>query len=417
MSRTGLKVGVALAALALVLACGGGPSSPPTPSPAPPLSFARSVKVGGFCCLLYTPRVVASGGRIFVAWTQAIRYTTYIPLRRSTDGGLNFPDELAFVDASSGDRDAANLAAAPGGALSLVWEDTRNGTCDPFCRGEQVFTTRSADGGASFAPNQTVEATASSDEQRTPVHAVADNGDVLVAWQDRRNRRAEIYFARSLDAGASYERAILVDAGGAGSGEQRFPAIATQADGRVYVGWLDTRSGLPEVYLARSLDRGASFGAGAPLHPAVPAVTDRASLQLGVTGAGRLVTAWSEKRHGRCQVRCAMSLDGAQSFATARATDPATQGDQTFPALAVYGSGEVYLAWQDSRTGSDRVRVARSLDGADSFEASVLVDDPGAVGGNQQQPALSVDASGRLLAVWLDFSKADSGVYFARSLR
>lgn len=73
-----------IATLALV-ACGDN-NSPPQP-----LSFTPSVKVGGLCCLLYNPQIAIAGDRIFVAWDEAIRYTTYIPFYRSNDGGSSFP--------------------------------------------------------------------------------------------------------------------------------------------------------------------------------------------------------------------------------------------------------------------------------------------------------------------------------------
>jgi len=415
LRSTGRRLEVALLAVAVLAACGGGSSSEPSPPGPQPLRFGRSVNVGGFCCLLHRPRLVASGDRVFVAWTQAVRYTTSIPLRRSSDAGLSFPDELDFVDAESGDRDAIRLAIAPGGILSLVWEDSRSGRCDPFCQGYQVFTTRSADGGARFTANRAI-APAAGDEQSNPVQLIADNGDVFMAWQQRSGGRATIQVARSLDAGASYQSAVPADP--AADGDQSFPAIAMQPDGRLYAAWLDRRSGWPEVYFSRSLDRGASFGPGVPLHPSVPEVTDRAGVQLAVTGAGRLVAAWTERRDGRWQVQRSVSLDGGQSFTAPRPVDPAAvSGDQSFPALAVRATGEVYLAWQDKRSGTDRARIARSTDGADTFETSVPIDDSGAADGSQWQPDIYVDATGSVLAVWVDLSKPASGIYFARSIR
>jgi hypothetical protein len=411
--RTGIALQL-LASLAL-LACGR--ESPPTPSPRPPLSFTGSVKVGGFCCLLSNPKIAVDADRVFVAWTQAIRYTTFIPLRRSSDAGRSFPDELAFADATSGDRETMRLAVDANGALDLVWEDSRNGSCDPFCRGYQLFATRSVDGGATFAANRPIAASpVANGEQTSPVQAVAADGDVFVAWQEQGGSGVEVRVARSLDAGVSYQPAVRVDPSAAAP-DQRFPSLALPPDGRVYVAWLDGRSGRPEVYLAHSVDRGVRFGSAGPLHPSAPEVTDRAGLQLAVTGTGRLVAVWTERRAGRWRLQGVVSLDGGQSFTTPRALDAAPQGDQTFPVLAVYGADEVYVAWQDSRSGAERLRIARSTDGADTFEASLLVDDPGAAEGNQQQPDVVVDAHGSVLAVWLDFSKSDSGVYLARSGR
>ena len=104
------------------------------------------------------------------------------------------------------------------------------------------------------------------------------------------------------------------------------------------------------------------------------------------------------------------------STATVPAAVEATAGNQQLPALATLAPGSVYLAWQDERSGQERVRVARSRDGGDSFEPSVLIDDPGTAEGDQRGPALTVGADGVVYAAWVDFTKPDSGIFFARSV-
>ncbi|MCM2257341.1 MAG: glycoside hydrolase [Vicinamibacteria bacterium] len=406
--------GGALAAL-LLAACGGGTTS--TAPGGAVLSFSASVRVGGLCCLIYSPQIAVDGNRVFVGWIEAIRYTTYTPLRRSNDGGASFPDALSFGDWTRGDQDQLRLATAPGLALHLAWEDTRGGTCDPFCRGARLFTTRSADGGETFAANQPLPTAGAGGEQGAPALGAAANGDLFAAWHEGNGAGTAIRFARRMAAGPD-EAPVRVDAGQPAVPAQRFPALAHTTDGRVAVAWLDARSGKSEVYVARSLDRGGHFGIGARLHPEDALVTDRAGVRLAVTGAGRMIATWAEQRGGRWQVQVAVSLDGGQSFTTPRPIESSSAGDQTAPALAAQESGAVYLAWQDSRSGADRLRAARSRDGADSFEPSVLVDSPpSGAEGDQRQPALVVDAGGQLLAVWLDFSRPDPGIYFARSAR
>jgi hypothetical protein len=402
--RRSLLVLHIIATLVLV-ACGDDDSLPQA------LSFSPGVKVGGLCCLLYTPEVAVDGDRVFVAWNEAIRYTKHSPLYRSNDGGSSFPDELTFLDPSlgKGDQGAVRLATTAN-ALNLVWMDSRDGSCSPFCSGYGIYSTHSVDGGASFALNRPVAAAAPGVDQIAPAQAVGGNGDVFVVWQEKSlvedKVHLEIRFARSLNGGQSYEPALRVDAAGSIPCYRLNPAIALAASGSIYVAWLDERSGRPEVLLARSVDRGARFSIEKPIHPTMPDVTDRSGAQLAVTASGRLVAAWTEQRNGRWSIQYAMSLDGGLSFTAPRPVDgTAAQADQTLPALAVHGSETAYVAWQDQRNSGTALRAARSNDGGETFGPSVAVGDAA-----QSGPSLAVDARGNLLVVWIN-----RAVYFARS--
>ena len=56
------------------------------------------------------------------------------------------------------------------------------------------------------------------------------------------------------------------------------------------------------------------------------------------------------------------------------------------------------------------------MTGADSFEPSVFVDDPGNLEGDQESPALTVGSGGAVFVTWVDFTKPDPGIFFARSV-
>jgi len=406
-----------VAAVVVLPACSGSsPGSPP--SPAPPLSFSTSVPVGGLCCLVYEPQIVADGNVVYVSWVEAIRYTTYLPMRRSTDGGRSFPDPLTFADTSRGDRNRIRLAAAEGGrGLFAAWRDSREGVCDPFCRGYRVYATRSVDDGTSFAANSPVEVDPGGGEQRSPALALGMGSDVYLAWETFQGGDREIRFARSTDDLASFDPSIPIDAEGASPRNQHSPSIAVEPDGRIHVAWLDRRSGVPEVYLAHSGDRGASFQVAGALHPADSEVSDRDAATIALTDEGTLVAAWTEQRSGRWQVRCATSLDGGQTFTSPEAVDAAGTGDQLLPSMVADAADSVYVAWQDDRSGGERVRIARSTDGAESFEGSILIADPGAAQGDQRGPALALHPSGDVLATWVDFDNPNGVVFAARSAR
>jgi hypothetical protein len=309
-------------------------------------------------------------------------------------------------------HERVRLDATPGGELLLVWQDSRNGTCDPFCRGHELFAARSADGGASFAENLRIDPAGVA--QGPPALLVTPDGTVLVAWFDGRDGGSHIYLARSFDSGASFEPGLRVDTGAEASSLQSSPSLAAETDGRVWVAWLE---GFPrrDVHLARGFDRGAVFEPVGRVHPEAPEVTERANVALTITGSGRLVLVWTEQRGGRWRVQSATSLDGGLSFSEPRPVDSSTaEADQILPSVAAAGADRVYVTWQVDRVAGDRVRIARSTDGADTFEASVLVADPGPEG-DQRDPDLDVDSGGAVVVTWVDFARLPSGVYVARS--
>ncbi len=399
-----------MAAVLLLSACESDSTSDP-------LEFQPSVRVGGLCCLLWAPTIAVDGDNVYVGWSESIRFTNTLPLHRSTDRGASFDDSLSFDDAPGGDADAFTIALSVLGRLHLVWQDSRNGICDPFCRGYDIYSTWSVDSGDTFADNRPADGgpAIGANAQGRPAQTITDAGAVLVVWEDSRFGGSEVFVSRSLDRGLSFETGRPIEATGARPRSQRSPTIASEIDGRVFVAWLDDRDGSRDVYLAVSDDLGATFDPGAPLHPHDSAVTERSNVKLVATGLGTLVAVWAEQRDDLWQIHRAVSRDGGQSFTIPAAVE-ATGENQQLPALATLAPGEVYLAWQEENGGVERVRVARSRDGGDSFEPNVPIDDPGTAGGDQREPALTVGADGAIYAAWVDFTKPDSGIFFARSV-
>ncbi len=382
-----------------------------------PLEFQPIVRVGGLCCLLRSPAIAADGENVYVGWSESIRFTFYLPLYRSSDGGRSFDDPLSFDHAIGGETDRLDMALSVLGRLHLLWQDSRNGICDPFCRGYDVYSTWSVDFGDTFADNRPVDggAEGGAGDQGRAAQAITGSGAVLTVWEGSRLGGSEIFISRSLDRGANFEAGRSLHATGARPRNQQSPAIASEIDNRVFVAWLDDRDGLRDVYLAISDDLGASFDPGAPLHPSDAGVTDRTNLKLVTTGLGTLVAVWAEQRDDLWQIFRAVSRDGGQSFTIPAAVE-SSGGDQLLPVIASHTTGDVFVAWQDERGGQGRVRVARSRDGGDSYEPSILVDDPGDAEGDQRDPALTVRSDGAIFVTWIDFTKPESGVYVARSV-
>jgi hypothetical protein len=99
-----------------------------------------------------------------------------------------------------------------------------------------------------------------------PTAGVDSKGTFYVAWADGRNagRGNDILFSRSNSTkGNVWTAPVAVNTDGT-SADQLMPALAVGSDGAVNVAWLDNRNDSAnynyDVYMARSVDGGASFG-------------------------------------------------------------------------------------------------------------------------------------------------------------
>jgi hypothetical protein len=115
---------------------------------------------------------------------------------------------------------------------------------------------------APWEPNVKVndDATGVADQGAPALAASKTTSDVFAVWQDYRNDDADIYFARSVDGGSTWGASVRVNHDAAGYWQFE-PDIAIDAAGIVHVVWSDSRAGDDDIYYARSADGGQTWSA------------------------------------------------------------------------------------------------------------------------------------------------------------
>jgi hypothetical protein len=305
----------------------------------------------------------------------------------------------------------------------------------------EVIVQRSDDDGLTWNPplrvNDTPEPVAAEGENR-PKLAFGTGGEIYVSWTAPTSAQftGDIRFARSLDGGKTWSAPTVVH-----RDRQlithRFESMLVDAAGRVWVAWIDKRSGVG-IYYAYSDDRGASWRGDFKL---ADSSCECCRIALAADAQGRVAAMWrhvfepSERDHAfaflgssqpsrvtfdRWRIDAcphhgpslAFAADGTRHAVWfnqvnsegrafyGRLTKREPERVQALPAgathadIAVVGS-QVAIAWKRFDGTVTRIESWLSNDGGRAFSSGPVLQ----TAGDSDQPRL-VSAGPKIMLVW-----------------
>lgn len=304
-----------------------------------------------------SPAVAVRGDEVFVSWSQTHPNITpdkpfsgELRLSRSMDGGRSFiPSILVNDDDQVVQHTFDSIQTAPNGTLHMAWIDGREGKKEPG-----TFVARSTDQGHTISKNLKID-----DDTcvccRTAVATSAD-GTVYVAWRKifDGNLR-ETVVSRSMDEGETFLPPVIV-----GNDRWVYPAcphrpasLGVDRQGRLYVVWYtEGADETPAIYLAYSDDQGETFSAKKQLNRSKGTFPDHP--QMAVDPAGRIAVIWEEQSPVRREVVVSYSLDRGQSFNVPIKLNE--KNGQT-PTVAVNQHGTVVMGWKEHAMPAHRLVI------------------------------------------------------------
>lgn len=250
---------------------------------------------------------------------------------------------------------------------------------------------RSVNGGKNWNGPATLSS-ASSDKEyihvdKSPTSPYRDN--VYVTW----HQSNVMYFARSTDRGLTFQTPISFASAERGIGSD----ITTDTAGNIYYVWPSTTSNSAEVWMVKSSDGGATFGAPVMVYDlhgrydfAIPSMATRRAFiyvstdvdRSGGPHDGRIYVAFTDKHpssptdsggtaaQNHAWIRVAYSDDAGATWSVAATphseADVATV-DRYHPWMEVDDAGAVHVGFYDTRNSANRTGVdfyyALSVDG------------------------------------------------------
>src|SRR5262249_32759527 len=233
-----------------------------------------------------TPTIaVDKSGNIICAYIDFKSIQGLVFAARSTDGGKTFSSPVQ-VSGSREDASTSGLQVAfdSRGAAYLVYNDQQASI--------PTINVAVAADGRQFSTAAVISDTEVS--TFSPAIAIDNADNIYVAFTDFffdpvQGENGEIVVSRSCDHGGSFSSAVDVSNN---AGESLFPSINTDGGGNIAVAWEDTDNNLQaDIFVARSVDGGASFerpmnlSANPGLSVAPAAVFDN---------SGALLVAWTD---------------------------------------------------------------------------------------------------------------------------
>ncbi len=304
--------------------------------------------------------------------------------------------------------------------IYIVWLDNR------MINVTFVYFARSMDNGTTFEYYNILNEKGTPGQ---PMIAVDINDYVYVVWHDDRDFDNDIWFTKSIDGGESWDPNLCVN-GFSKLYNQTNPTIAidnTNSPPLIWIAWQDPIGFFGShdgIYITHSSDGGNTFVSPKGVYTN-SLVRNATNPDIAVDDIGYIWLAWNEPKINITDENIYFTQSKNiptpginPPFKTPERVDDAPDGtNQTHPVIATYNHTKAYIAWQDARSQlSDDIYFAKYDLASDNFTSSYRINnDPGNLT-DQIRPSIALNyTSGDIYLTWLDGRSGYYETYFASS--
>lgn len=310
--------------------------------------------------------------------------------------------------ASTGNSSGPTVIVGLDGRLFAAWSDGRAGPAD-----YRIYFASSLDGGATWTtPNVRLGDDLAGSYQQSPSIAVNSTGVLFATWSDSRNDNGDIYFARSQDGGVTWSTPNVRVNKDIGAAPQHMPRIAVDDGTNIFVTWTDERGGQQDIYVGKSSDGGMTW-------TETEIIVESANYgqwmsSVAVDSAGDVWVVWSDSRNGNSNIYAAKSTDGGLSWSNPNIRITSVPAEQHQPAIASDLSRTIYVAWHDYRNGEPDVYLTSSTDGGGTWMSPYVRVSTESESDFQMGPSVAVDPVGVVHLAWMD-ERGGQDIYVSSS--
>jgi len=336
------------------------------------------------------------------------QYNDDVYFSKSTDDGYTWIADVKVNDDSPHEKISPSFAVDESGIIYAAWEDERDSL-----EGSHIYFTKSTDGGNTWTvPNTRVDDVPVACYCYEPCLALGPSGIIYVAWRDDREMHWKDFISWSTDSGLTWAPAVRINDFSAAY--RWSPSITVGDSGYVYAVWHQDLSDSDGVYFAESTDGGNTWTSpnikiDNGINAEVPAIA--------VDNDANIYVVWNDERTGERHIYFAKSTDGGSTWSENIRVDDGSPGGKACPRIAVDSVANLYVVWADPRNGGNDVDIyfAMSTDGGHNWtDPNIRVNDENSF--SQNWPDIDVDYEGGIYVVWLDTRYGNWDVYFSKGM-
>jgi hypothetical protein len=295
------------------------------------------------------------------------------------------------------------------GNFVIVWADKRNGDWDIYA---QQYMSDGSPVGVNFKVNDD----AGNFTQYWNDISLDEEGNFVITWADLRNGTSyfyDIYFQRYLNDGTPLGNNVKVNDNTANS-LQFYPSIGMNNNGDFIITWTDERNGDRDIYAQRFQSDGSPISSNFIVYPDT-GNTDQALPSITTDGTGNFIITWNDDRndYGDIYAQC-FSNDGVPIENDFKVNSDQTNTTQWVPSIAADINGSFIITWEDYRNGysgdiCSQTYISCGITVGDNY---LVNDDAGS--SDQSEPSIAIDGSGNFIVSWNDERNGDVDIYAQR---
>ncbi len=269
----------------------------------------------------------------------------------NTKSTTGYNDEIFYISNNTGHSEEPQIIKN-GTNIYMLWIDDSSAS-------RNIYFKKSSDNGCTFGP--TIDLGVGKGGSLDPKMVVSGNY-VYVIWEYTPENNGMIYWTRSADNGASFEKVKNL---GNNTGFNGFPQVAAAAN-NVYVAWTDNaQEKYGQIFFTRSTDNGESFGEPFLVYKGQESYANTTALSpklVAGSGDNNVYLLWQSGRvvqHARVSalisdVLFTRSTDNGESFGDIVNLSNYS-GWAVDPQIAVSEEGGVHVVWTNNSTGNEEI--------------------------------------------------------------
>ncbi len=236
--------------------------------------------------------------------------------------------------------------------------------------------------------------------QYTPSVAIDGSGSFVICWQDGRNSSRDIYM-QIYDAGGTPQGSNFRVNDDAGTSEKWYPSVAMDGSGGFIICWEDGRNGDWDIYAQMYNVSGALQGPNFRVNDNTGSSSQWCP-SVAMNGSSNFVICWQDGRNGDKDIYAQMyDANGTPQEFNFRVDDDTGSSYQRWPSVTMDGSGNFVICWYDQRN-DDYDIYAQMYDAGGSPQGFNFRVDDDIWASDQYNPSVAMYESGTFLICWMD---------------